>query len=475
MPWLGSLVAGQAGKLPGPQPPVGATAVPLPLRRARLDVTLPRIAHAGAFRVPSDRTAAPPATTAPVRTDGSVATRPPSELAAAGPIAPSRVRIESVDLLRGVIMILMALDHVRDYFGDAAASPTNLATTTVPLFFTRWVTHFCAPVFFLLTGTGAYLALRRRGRTGLSRFLLTRGLWLILLELTVMRFFWQFNVDYRLTVLTVLWALGWAMIVLSGLVYLPTWAVTALGVVMVAGHNLLDSIQAKSFGAFAPLWTVLHAPNFIVSDPRHAVFAAYPLVPWVGVTAVGYGLGQLYSLPAERRRALLLRLGVGLTAGFVLLRLANVYGDPQRWSAQRSATFTVLSFINATKYPPSLLFLLMTLGPALLLLLAVDRRTPAWLRPALVFGKVPLFYYLGHVLLMHAAAVVASFVRYGAVHWMVESPTLDRFPVTQPPGWPFALPEVYLVWLALVVALYPVCRWYAGVKARRTEAWLSYL
>lgn len=387
----------------------------------------------------------------------------------------ARARIESVDVVRGVIMILMALDHVRDYFGDAAASPTNLATTTAALFFTRWVTHFCAPVFFLLTGTGAYLSLRRRTTGNLSRFLLTRGLWLIALELTVMRFFWQFNVDYRLTVLTVLWALGWAMIVLAALVHLPPRVVTALGVVMIASHDLFDAVRASSLGALAPLWTVLHAPGVLLAGPDHVVFAAYTLVPWVGVTAVGYGLGQVYSWPAERRRAFLLRLGVGMTAGFLLLRAANVYGDPSRWTAQRTPAFTALSFINTSKYPPSLLFLLMTLGPALLLLRAVDGRTPRVLRPALVIGKVPLFYYLLHVALMHLAAVVACYVRYGGAHWMVESPTLDRYPVTQPPGWPAPLPVVYLAWAGVVLALYPLCRWYAGLKQRRRDAWLSYL
>jgi uncharacterized membrane protein len=387
----------------------------------------------------------------------------------------ARARIESVDVVRGIIMILMALDHVRDYFGDAAASPTNLGTTTAALFFTRWVTHFCAPVFFLLTGTGAYLSLRRRTTGNLSRFLLTRGLWLIALELTVMRFFWQFNADYRLTVLTVLWALGWAMIVLAALVHLPPRVVTALGVVMIASHDLFDAVRASSLGALAPLWTALHAPGVLLAGPDHVVFAAYTLVPWVGVTAVGYGLGQLYASPVERRRALLLRLGGGMTAGFLLLRAANVYGDPSRWTAQRTPAFTALSFINTTKYPPSLLFLLMTLGPALLLLWAVDERTPRVLRPALVIGKVPLFYYLLHVALMHLAAVVACYVRYGDAHWMVESPSLDRYPVTQPPGWPAPLPVVYLAWAGVVLALYPLCRWYAGLKQRRRDAWLSYL
>jgi uncharacterized membrane protein len=388
----------------------------------------------------------------------------------------SRARIESVDLLRGVIMILMALDHTRDYFGVAGVNPTDPATTTVALFFTRWVTHFCAPVFFLLTGTGAFLALRRRTIAQLSRFLFTRGLWLIFVEVVLLRCFgWQFNFDYRVTMLTVLWGLGWAMIVLSALVHLPPRVVAALGALMIVTHNLLDSVRASTFGAFAPLWSVLHAPAVIYSDGRHMVFVAYALIPWVGVTAVGYGLGQVYRWDPVRRRALLFRLGLALTVAFVMLRAVNLYGDPLPWSPQRSPIFTALSFLDTTKYPPSLLFLLMTLGPALLFLRAVDGGMPRVFRPALVIGKVPMFYYVLHVPLIHLVAVIVCVARYGSGHWMIESPSIDRFPVTQPPGWPVPLPVVWLIWVGIVVMLYPLCRWFAGVKAKRTDWWLSYI
>jgi uncharacterized membrane protein len=382
-----------------------------------------------------------------------------------------RVRIEAVDVVRGVIMILMALDHVRDFFGVPGVSPTNPATTTIPLFFTRWVTHFCAPVFFVLTGTGAYLSLRKKTKRELSRFLFTRGLWLIFLEVVVVRCFgWQFNFDYRLMLLNVLWALGWAMITLSALVYLPASVVAAFGVVMIATHNLFDSVQSTS-----SIWTVLHsAPGFILNEPGHIIFVAYALIPWVGVTAAGYGLGQIYSWPSERRRALLLPLSIGLIAAFFILRGINFYGDPLRWSTQRSAAFTALSFLNTTKYPPSLLFLLMTLGPALLFLWAVDTGTPQWLRPALIVGKVPMFYYLLHIPLIHILAIAVCYARYGQVHWMFESPTLDRFPVTPPPGWGYSLPIVYLLWAVVVLTLYPICRWFAALKQRRSDAWLSY-
>jgi uncharacterized membrane protein len=385
--------------------------------------------------------------------------------------AVKRARIESVDVVRGFIMILMALDHTRDFLAIPAFNPTNPATTTIPLFFTRWITHFCAPVFFLLTGTGAYLSLRRKSKRELSRFLFTRGLWLIFLELGPLRCLgWQFNFDYHVTILNVIWALGWAMIVLSGLVYLrPAW-VTAFGVVMIAGHNLLDPIQSTN-----PLWTILHSLNVLVATPQHKVYIAYVLIPWVGVTAVGYGLGQIYTWTPDRRKKFLLRLGVGVSVGFMLLRFVNMYGDPNRWSTQKSAAFTVLSFLNTTKYPPSLLFLLMTLGPAMLFLWAVDGGVPGWLRPALVYGKVPMFYYLLHIPLLHVLAVIVCYARYGQVHWMFESPTISQFPVTQPPGWGFTLPGVYLCWGLVVVMLYPLCRWYAGVKQRSGAPWLSYL
>jgi uncharacterized membrane protein len=385
-------------------------------------------------------------------------------------VATKRVRIESVDVVRGVIMILMALDHVRDFFGNSGFNPTDPAATTIPLFFTRWITHFCAPVFFLLTGTGAYLSLRRKTKQELSRFLFTRGLWLIFLELVVVRCLgWQFNFDYHLTILNVLWALGWAMIVLSALVYLPAWVAGTFGVVMIATHNLLDSVDSAN-----PLWSILHSPNFIVNKPGRIVLLAYALIPWVGVTAAGYSLGQIFRWESARRKKFLLRLGMGLTSTFIVLRGINIYGDPIPWSTQKSGAFTVLSFLNTNKYPPSLLYLLMTLGPAMFFLWAVDAGTPRWLRPALTIGKVPMFYYLLHIPLIHLIAIVVCYARYGQVHWMFESPGLGKFPITPPPGWGYSLPIVYILWVIVVLTLYPLCRWFAALKQRRSDAWLSY-
>jgi uncharacterized membrane protein len=384
----------------------------------------------------------------------------------------ARNRVTSVDALRGIVMILMALDHVRDFFGVPGVNPTNLAQTTVPLFLTRWITHICAPVFFLLAGTGAFLSLGRKSIPELSRFLFMRGVWLILLELTVIRCLgFQFNFDYQVTLLVVIWALGWAMITLSALVWLPATAVLAFGVVMIAGHNLLDGVRSAH-----PLWVILHAPGLVVNRPGFVVFAPYTLIPWVGVTAVGYALGQIYRWSPERRGAFLQRGGLGLIAAFIALRAINAYGDPAPWASQSSGAQTVVSFLNVTKYPASLLFLLMTLGPALLILRAFDGRTlPRLLRPALVFGLVPLFYFLLHLPLIHLLAVIVCYAQNSAVHWMFESPDLGSYPFTAPPGWGVSLPVIYLLWVSVVVMLYPVCRWFAFVKQRRTDTWLSYL
>lgn len=386
------------------------------------------------------------------------------------PVPSTRPRLEAVDVLRGVVMILMALDHSRDFFGNPAVSPTNLASTTVPLFFTRWLTHICAPTFFLLTGTGAWLARRKKSTTGLSRFLLTRGLWLIFLEVTAARCLgMQFNFDYRVTFLIVLWTLGWAMIMLACLVYFPPWVAATFGILLIASHDLLDGVRSTN-----PLWSILHAPGFVLNTPRFVVFVAYPLIPWVGVTAAGYSLGQIYARPAEWRRRFLLRLGLGLMAGFLVLRFMNFYGDQVRWSGQRSAAMTLVSFLNTTKYPPSLLFLLMAVGPAMLILWAVDGDTPRWMRSALIFGRVPMFYYLLHFPLIHLLAVLVCYARYRQVYWMFESPKLENYPFTSPPGWGFSLPVVYLVWITVVLALYPLCHWFAGVRQRRSDPWLSY-
>ena len=298
---------------------------------------------------------------------------------------------------------------------------------------------------------------------------MTRGIWLIVAELVLARCFaYQFNVDYQITLLLVLWAAGWSMITLAALVHLPVSVVTAIGALLIAGHNLFDSV-----GSANPLWTILHRQGAVLSG-GHVVFVAYPLIPWIGVTAAGYGLGHFYSWTTEERRAWLLRLGLAMCVAFVVIRGINDYGDPSHWKLQPTALFTALSFMNATKQPPSLLYLLMTLGPALLFLWAVDERTPRWLRPPLTFGKVPLFYYLTHFALLHVLAVVVCYMRYGTAHWMFESPDLAHYPFSPPPEWGFTLPVVYLWWASVVLAMYPLCVWFGRLKQRRSDAWLSY-
>lgn len=386
-----------------------------------------------------------------------------------------RQRIDSVDLLRGIIMILMALDHTRDYIGDVAASPTNLATTTTALFLTRWITHFCAPTFSLLTGVGAFLMLRAKTKREVSWFLLTRGVWLIVLELTVMRFFWQFNVDYQLTMLTVLWALGWSMVVLAGLIFLPTSAIAAISIALIALHNLADGFQPPLTSGVGMLWTWLHRPGPLLMKPGFMVFIAYPLIPWIAVMSLGFALGRIYTWPAERRRVFLLWAGLGCIVAFIVIRSVNVYGDLRPWSPQPTALFTFFSFINANKTPPSLLYILMTVGPALLALRWFDAGTPRWLAPAVTIGRVPMFYYVAHVVLLHVMVAVEAFVRYGSAMITTQSPSPDKFPFTQPPGWPASLPVVYASWVAVVLLLYPACRWYARYKATHRSPLLSYL
>ncbi|HEU5170987.1 MAG TPA: heparan-alpha-glucosaminide N-acetyltransferase domain-containing protein [Gemmatimonadales bacterium] len=381
-------------------------------------------------------------------------------------------RLGSIDLLRGAVIVLMALDHVRYFVSDARFDPTDPARATVALFFTRWVTHFCAPVFMFLAGLGAWLSLGRgRDVASLSRFLWTRGLWLVLLEVTFARAAWQFNFDYGYTSALVLWALGWCMVALAGLVRLRPESAGWTGVGMIVAHNMFDGLQAAELGPLGPLWMILHEPGTITLAPGVELFVLYPLVPWIGVMAAGYGFGPLFRRPPAERDRLCLRLGLGLTAAFVVLRLVNGYGDPAPWAVQATPWRTALSFLNTTKYPPSLQFLLMTLGPAIALLPRLDCARGPLAGAVRTFGRVPLFFWLLHVPVIHLAAVALSVGRYGAViPWLVRNP-----PAAAPQGYGYSLAVVYAVTIAVVAALYPVCRWFAGVKQRRRDGWLGYL
>ena len=389
----------------------------------------------------------------------------------APPAGPRGPRIESVDLLRGLIMVLMALDHVRDHIhrGAMQFDPTDLTRAGPALFMTRWITHFCAPVFVFLAGTGAFLwGARGRTKGEISRYLLTRGLWLVLLELTLVNWEWSMGVQFNHFGALVIWALGWSLVALAGLVYLPVAAIAGIGWVMILGHNALDGVKPESWGALAWLWRVLHVQGDIHLGPGRTIFVMYPLIPWIGVMAAGYAFGGLLARPPEARRRTVLALGAAMTAAFVALRAINLYGDPMRWSVQHDGLTTALSFLNCQKYPPSLLFLLMTLGLALLLLGATDRGFAAAARPLVVFGRVPLFYYLIHLALIDAVTVALAIARYGSRvgQMMANGP---------PPGYGYRLPVVYAVWIGVIVVLYPFCRWYAQVKARSRSRWLSYL
>jgi uncharacterized membrane protein len=302
-----------------------------------------------------------------------------------------------------------------------------------------------------------------------SRYLLTRGFWLVLIEFTIVRLGWSFGFDLNHFVAQVIFAIGASMIALSGLVYLPRWALAATGLAMIAGHNLLDAVKAAQFGAAAPVWNFLHQPA-LLDFGGLKVFVLYPLIPWVGVMAAGYALGPIFLLDRRVRVRRLLGLGVAVTLGFVLLRATNLYGDPAPWMVHDGLLATALSFINCEKYPPSLLYLAMTLGPGLMLLAAFERARGRLAEAITTFGRVPFFFYITHIYLIHALAIAFSWATIGDGTWL-----LGSFPPQKPSDYGVGLPGIYAVWVIVVAALYPACRWFAGVKRNRREWWWTYL
>lgn len=367
----------------------------------------------------------------------------------------------------------MALDHTRDFWGKTAFAPEDLTATTPAWFFTRWVTHFCAPVFVFLAGTAAYLYGRTATRPQLSRFLLSRGLWLLVVELLVIDASWGagWSSDFFVQVL---WALGWSMVVLAGLVWLPMPALLAVGVGLVMGHNLWDGMSPEAWGDATALWTFLHvqgAVDFTLGGTALRLIVVYPLLPWPGVMALGYLLGMLYEADSQTRRRWLIGLGLLVCLVFVVLRLNNGYGDPRPWAIQEGGVpFTVMSFLNTSKYPPSLLFLTMTLGPALLFLAAADRLRGPASQSLAVFGRVPFFFYVIHVPIINAGAHLWTYWMYGEATNVMRGP--EGFPV----GYVPRLALVYVVWAALVLALYPLCRRYGRYKrVNKHRWWLGYL
>jgi uncharacterized membrane protein len=391
-------------------------------------------------------------------------------------------RLTSIDALRGAIMVIMALDHTRDFFhaGAMAFSPEDLTRTTPILFFTRWITHVCAPVFLFTAGVGAFLRLQRPGATKgqLARFLWTRGLWLIVVELTVMRLAMNFTLDTRFPVLLlVLWALGVSMIALAALIYLPHRVLSVASLVVIALHNGLDGIQASQLGALAGLWNVLHQPGvfFLGGVP---IVAGYPSLPWIAVMAAGFAAGPIFLRGLQARQRTLARWGVSLVVAFVVLRAVNLYGDPVPWSSQSSPVMTAISFLRTTKYPPSLDFLLMTLGPALLALAYFDRHGPGASHPLVIVGRVPFFFYVAHFWLLHVVASLFAWLRYGSASrafLFSPLPSMGGDRSLFPDGFGYPLWVTYAVWVAVVALLYPLCRWFAGLKAGRRDWWLSYL
>jgi uncharacterized membrane protein len=391
-------------------------------------------------------------------------------------------RIASIDLIRGAVMILMAIDHVRVFSGVPAGGPAP------GLFFTRWITHFCAPAFVFLAGTSAFLY--GRAHSDLSRFLLVRGLWLIFLELTFLRVAWTFNLDFaHYEMAGVIWVIGWSMIVLAALVKLPVAAIGTVGVIIIAAHNLMDSalgrlIPALSDGVSGALWKILYV-GFYAGPIRFgadgpSLIVLYSIVPWIGVMAAGYAFGRVLTLEPARRDRICLVLGLGATALFLVLRGFNLYGDPRPWSASAQGpeggppTPALFAFLNTTKYPASLSFLLMTLGPTIALIPALERARGPLVRWVSVFGRVPFFYYMLHIPVIHGVALCVSVIRLGEVSpWLFANHPMGSPPA--PDGYTWSLALLYAVWALVVVVLYLACRWFARVKAGRTDWWLRYL
>lgn len=404
-----------------------------------------------------------------------------AESTGAGISADARgYRLDSIDMLRGLVIVIMALDHARDYYASAPFDPTDMAETNLAYFLTRWITHFCAPVFVFLAGTSAGLMAARKSKRELGRFLLTRGLWLIFIEATLVSFAWTFNVGGLdqigggiLISAQVIWAIGASMVVLAALQWLPTGAVLAVGAAIVLGHNLLDPLwPGASFGVPLPLfdvWIALHHQLFLQVGPLVVVFM-YPLLPWIGVMALGFGLARVFRLPDAKRRKVLLYGGLAATGLFLLLRAVNGYGEPAPWAVQeRGGDLTLASFLNLTKYPPSLQFLLMTLGPSFVLLAWAERWRGAVMDALVTFGRVPFFFYVIHLYLIHASALLLG-VAQGR-----DASAFLTFWLFFPDGYGVGLWGIYLGWVLVVAALYPPCKWFAGVKKRRKDWWLSYL
>jgi uncharacterized membrane protein len=381
-------------------------------------------------------------------------------------------RIRSIDILRGIIMVIMALDHVRDFYTNVPFDALDLTKTSPLLFFTRWITHFCAPTFIFLSGVSAYLSLAKRS-TGndAALFLLKRGLWLLLLEFTLIGFGWLLDIGFHLLFAQVIWAIGCSMLFLSLLLFLKLkpQMIGVIGLLLIFGHNAFDHIKASSLGEFKLGWFILHEQGFYPVNGYLSVFILYPLVPWIGVMAAGYYFGTLFKLEAAARRTLFIKIGLGCIALFLLLRGFNIYGDPFPWEIQDTWWKNILAFIRCQKYPPSLLYLLMTLGISIIALAFLERVDNRVSRFFTVFGRVPFFYYIPHIYLIHISQVLVAFSLGFSMQDLINAFQGN------PGKWGFDLWVVYLIWIAVIAILYFPCRWFMKVKQRRKDWWLSYI
>ncbi len=389
----------------------------------------------------------------------------------------TKTRISSIDLLRGIIMVIMALDHTRDFFHNQAMldDPLNVATTTPVLYLTRWITHLCAPTFVFLSGVSIWLQSKRKTKSELSRFLVTRGLWLVLMDLTVITFGTTSNYQFDFFVIQTLWAIGISMFIMGFMIKLPLRAVLAIGLLIVLGHNSLDFVEARN-NNLPFLWHLMHQQGAFHLWGNHQLFIFYPFLPWSGLMMLGYCCGTIFTRYAEKERSrMLLWIGVGLIAFFALLRFTNAYGDPLHWSAQRNTLYSFLSFMNVQKYPPSLLYMCATIAPGLIFLSFVKNTSGAVSRFFIVFGRVPMFYYVLH---FYTLAIVSDTIFFLRGHTLEQGlKGIDGFPYKFiVAGEGFSLGIVYLIWVALIIAIYPLCKWYDRYKTAHPEKWwLSYL
>jgi uncharacterized membrane protein len=386
-------------------------------------------------------------------------------------------RVSSIDLMRGIVMVIMAIDHTRDFYhiDNLYFDPTDLTKTNPALFFTRWITHYCAPTFVMLSGAAIAISSQRKTKGELSRFLLTRGLWLIALEVLVVRFAITFNFFIDGLLFQVIWAIGASMVIMSALVHLPARAIWIGGLAVVSIHNLLEMLPiAMEPGAGAVIWGFF-TKTFFYFDGSPTVMVPYPVLPWLGIMMSGFGVGLLFSpqFNAAKRKRYLLYIGAAAVALFIVLRFFNLYGDPNPWSEQKNGLFTFMSFLNVTKYPPSLMYTLMTLGPVLMILSWMENANLTLLSPLNVFGRVPLFYYILHFTLIHASAMLIYAVANGVPLSELSVGFTQDFGV--PAEGRYNLAGTYLAWFCIVLFLYPLCVWYNRYKSTHKHWWLSYL